>query len=186
MPLFPLFVDLSKKRVLVVGGGKVATRKVKNLLPFTGNITIVSPKLTEELRDIVKSRGLKYVKRRFRSSDLKDKDVVIVAVDDERLQRRVFRLCERRKILCNAVDSPEYCNFIFPALVRRGDVVIGITTSGRVPALSRALRERLEACVPEGIEDALRRLSRIRSARKKGKERQRLLLELARKALKDA
>jgi len=155
MPFFPAFIDLSDKKVLVVGGGKVATRKVKNLLNFTQNITIVAPKISEELQKVAKEKGLKIKRRRFLTSDLKGKDLVIVAVDDVKLQRRIFKFCERRKILCNAVDSPEYCNFIFPSLIVKGELVIGISTSGKVPALSRRIRELIETHLPEDIDRIL-------------------------------
>ena len=185
MAYFPLFVDISKKNVLVVGGGNVGTRKVKNLLSFTKNITIVSPRITKELEELVRENNLKWVKRRFRPIDLKEKDIVIVAVNDLKLQKRIYGLCKKKRILCNAVDSPDYCNFIFPSLIKRGNLVIGISTSGKVPALSRALREKLEECIPENIEEIMKKLEEIRSSEKKGTERQKKLLYLARKFLQN-
>ncbi len=117
MPLFPAFIDLSKKKIFVVGGGKVATRKVKSLLKFTRNITVVAPRVREELLDLIEREGLELLKREFRPTDLKGKHLVVVAVPSLSLQRRIFKLCERRNILCNAVDSPDYCSFIFPSLI---------------------------------------------------------------------
>jgi len=103
---------------------------------------------------------------------------VIVAVDNVKLQERIYRLCERRGILCNSVDSPELCNFIFPSLVVRGELVIGISSSGKVPALSKRIREIIERCLPENIEEVLEELSRERESMKKGEERQRRITEL--------
>ncbi len=183
MPLFPAYIDLSGRSVLVVGGGEVATRKVKSLLRFTKNITVVAPKVTTELRDIVKREGLRLKRRAFMRGDLRGKDMVIVAVDDVRLQRRIFELCERKGILCNCVDSPEYCSFIFPALVVRGDLVVGVSSSGKVPALSRRIRELVERCLPEDLERIAEQLRREREQLRKGKERQRKLLELAEKLI---
>ncbi len=185
MAYFPVFLDLRNRKVLVVGGGKVATRKVKNLLPFTQNITIVSPKVTKELKELIDDYGLRWLRRRFRTLDLRNAGLVIVAVDDLKLQRRVFRLCEKRGILCNAVDSPEFCNFIFPSIIKRGDLILALSTSGKVPALSRALRERLEEFIPENVEEILKELESLRSSLPKGEKRQRLLLELARKLLSE-
>jgi len=182
---FPAYVNLEGKKVLVVGGGKVATRKVKNLLKFTKNITIVSPKATKELETLIKKEKLKWLRRRFKPRDLKEKFLVIVAVDNVKLQKRIYELCERKGILCNSVDSPDYCNFIFPSIIKRGDMVISISTSGKVPALSRALREKLEGCIPENVEEILKELEKIRKSEEKGKERQKKLLKLARKFLKD-
>ncbi|GAB6066563.1 bifunctional precorrin-2 dehydrogenase/sirohydrochlorin ferrochelatase [Aquifex pyrophilus] len=184
MAYFPLFVNLKGKKVLVVGGGKVGTRKVKSLLPFGANVKVVSPKFTEELLHLGNMGKVELVKRRFKPSDLKGVDIVIVAVDNIKLQERIYRLCEKRKILCNSVDSPEFCNFIFPSVIKRGNLVIGISTSGKVPALSRALREKLESCIPEDIENILEELSRLRSSMKKGRERQKRLLREARKRLR--
>lgn len=178
MPLFPAYIDLSEKEVLVVGGGKVATRKVQNLLKFTRNITVVAPEVTREMKDLVKKHSLRLRRRRFLTGDLKNKDMVIVAVDDLELQKRIFNLCEKRRILCNSVDSPEFCNFIFPSLVVRGEVVIGISTSGQVPALSKRLRELIERALPEDLERILETLRLERERREKGEERQRKIVEM--------
>lgn len=178
MPFFPVFIDLSKKKVLVVGGGRVATRKVKNLLRFTEDITVVAPKVTRELDEIYREGRIRLKRRRFLAQDLKEADVVIVAVDNVKLQERIYRLCERRGILCNSVDSPEFCNFLFPSLVIRGDLVIGISSSGKVPALSRRVREIVERCLPESIEEVLEELSRERRRMEKGEERQRRITKL--------
>lgn len=185
MAYFPLFIDISKKNVLVVGGGKVGTRKVKNLLPFTKNITIVSPRITKELEELVRENNLKWIKRRFRPIDLKEKDIVVVAVNDLKLQKRIYELCQKKRILCNAVDSPDYCNFIFPSLIRRGNLVIGISTSGRIPALSRTLREKLDKFIPENIEEIMKKLEKVRRSEKGGTDRQKKLLYLARKFLQN-
>ncbi|AAC07241.1 precorrin-2 dehydrogenase/sirohydrochlorin ferrochelatase family protein [Aquifex aeolicus] len=182
---FPVYLDLKDKEVLVIGGGRVATRKVKTLLEFTKNITIVSPKVTEELKNLIKEKKIKWIDRKFKPSDLKDKFLVVVAVDDIKLQKRVFNLCEKRGILCNSVDSPKYCNFIFPSIIKRGDLVISISTSGKVPALSRALREKIEECLPENIEEIMKELEIIRKSEEKGEERQKKLLRLARELLKN-
>ncbi len=178
MPLFPAYIDLSEREVLVVGGGRVATRKVENLLKFTRRITVVAPKVSERMRELVKKHGLKLRRRKFLTGDLRGKDMVIVAVDDLELQRRIFKLCEKKRILCNSVDSPEFCNFIFPSLIVRGDVVIGISSSGHAPALSKRLRELIEKALPEDLEEVLETLKEERKRGVKGEERQRKLIEL--------
>ncbi len=183
MPLFPAFIDLSRKNVLVVGGGKVATRKVQSLLKFTRRITVVAPKVTREMKRIVKENGLRLKRRRFLRSDLKDKFMVVVAVDDLALQKEIYQLCEKKGILCNSVDSPELCNFIFPSLIVKGDLVVGISTSGKVPALSKRVRELIESCLPEDIDRLLELLERERSSLDRGEERQRRIKELVEKLL---
>jgi len=183
MPLFPVYVDLSSREILVVGGGKVALRKIRSLLKFTRNITLVAPRLDPELERLARQEGVKLKRRRFLRGDLRGKDMVIVAVDDIDLQRKIFEMCSGRGILCNTVDSPEYCNFIFPALVVRGDLVIGVSSSGKVPALSRRIRELIEACLPENLEEVILKLRREREVRQKGEERQRFLMALTRKLI---
>ncbi len=183
MPLFPVFIDLSDRKVLVIGGGEVATRKVKSLVRFTRNITVVAPEVTGEIRRLAEEGKVKVKRRRFMSSDLKGADLVIVAVDDERVQKRVYELCRKRGVLCNAVDSPEWCTFVFPSLIVRGDLVIGISTSGKAPALSRRVREMVERSLPENIEEVLRRVSSERSSLKKGRERQRKIVDMVNRLL---
>lgn len=183
MPLFPVFVDLSEKNVLVVGGGKVATRKVQNLLVFTKKITVVAPSIRKELRALIKENRLSLRRRKFLASDLKNKDVVIVAVDDLKLQERIFTLCEKRKILCNSVDSPKFCNFIFPSLIVRDELVVGISTGGKAPALSKRIREFIEGCLPENVEAVLKKLAQEREKLPKGEKRQKYISELTEKLL---
>lgn len=91
--------------------------------------------------------------------------------------------CKKRNILCNAVDSPDFCTFIFPALVIRGNVVIGVSTSGKVPALSRSLREYMQMVLPEDLEQIEEKLESIRSTLPKGKKRQELMVKLSKKFL---
>ncbi|MDQ7037955.1 MAG: bifunctional precorrin-2 dehydrogenase/sirohydrochlorin ferrochelatase [Aquificota bacterium] len=183
MPLFPVFVDLTGKKVLVVGGGKVGTRKVKSLLPFGPEIVVVSPEFTADLERLGREGRIKLLRRRFMSGDLKGADLVVVAVDDERLQRRIYRMCKKRGVPCNSVDSPQWCSFIFPSLIVRGDLVIGITTSGKVPALSRRVREIVEKCLPDDIEEVLRTLAKERASMEKGERRQRKIKDLVNKLI---
>ncbi len=180
MALFPIFVDLKDKEILVVGGGRVALRKVEKLLPFGGKITVVAPKAVKELKELHRKGKIKLKRRPFKVEDLKNKYLVVVAADDVNLQRRIFNLCQRKGILCNSVDSPEYCNFIFPALVRKGELVIGITTSGKAPALAALLRKHLERNLPDGLAEIVGTLYGERKKRPKGVKRQKYLKKLAR------
>ena len=178
MGYFPVFVDLSNRKVLVVGGGRVATRKVKSLLKFTENVTVVAPETTEEIERLAKEGRIKLRKRKFLSSDLKGVFLVIVAVNKENLQRRIFKLCEKRGILCNAVDSPNWCSFIFPSLVVRDSLVVGITTGGKAPAVSKRVRELIEGCIPEDIGKVLEEISEKRKKLPKGERRRRLMTRM--------
>ncbi len=175
MPMFPAFIDIKGKKVIVVGGGKVATRKVEKLLNFSPKITVISPKITKELQDFYLSKRIVWKKRKFLMNDLKDAYMVVVAVDNMRIQERIFSYCKKKGILCNSVDSPDYCNFIFPALVVRGDLVVGISTSGKVPALSSFVRQSIEKVLPKDISKLLEEAHLLRSSMAKGEERQRFI-----------
>jgi len=183
MPYFPAFIDISHKNVLIVGGGKVATRKAETLIKFTKNIKVVAPKVREELMELIKKEGLILEKRPFRSKDLEGIDMVVVAVDKISLQKRIFKLCEKRRTLCNSVDSPEFCNFIFPSIIKRGEVTIGISTGGKAPALSRRIRELIEKHLPADLESVLSHLVEERERLPKGENRQKHLIDLARKLI---
>ncbi|NPA14738.1 MAG: bifunctional precorrin-2 dehydrogenase/sirohydrochlorin ferrochelatase [Aquificae bacterium] len=183
MPLFPLFVDLKGKEILVVGGGKIATRKVEKLLPFGGKITVVAPKISPELKKLSKEGKIKIKRRRFLTGDLKNKDLVVVATDDINLQRKIFKLCSKKRIPVNSVDSPDYCSFIFGSLIVRGDLVIGITTSSKAPALSKEIRKLIEKHLPPNVEEILNHLYEVRKKYPKGRKRQKLLTQMAKELI---
>ncbi|MDQ7055610.1 MAG: bifunctional precorrin-2 dehydrogenase/sirohydrochlorin ferrochelatase [Persephonella sp.] len=126
-----------------------------------------------------------YEERAFKPSDLKDQFIVIVAVDDIKLQEEIFRLTRDKSIFVNAVDSPDYCDFIFPAYVKKGDVVIGITSSGSAPGLSAKIRKHVEKTLPPNLEDILRQVRELRESLPKGKERQRKILQLVDELFED-
>lgn len=178
MPLFPIFVEIEGKNVLVVGGGTVAQRKIEKLIPFKPKIEVVAKSINEDIKRLTKDyKDIILNERTFDFSDLENRDVVIVAVDDLALQKEIYEECVKRKIPVNSVDSPDYCSFIFPALVVKGDLVIGISTSGTVPGLSAKVRKHIEKCLPENMEEILKELKYIRETLPKGEERQRVVLQ---------
>ncbi len=141
MPYFPFYIDIKGKPCLVVGGGQVAHRKIQKLMPFQPEITVVAPKICEEIRGV---KGVKCLPRPFCENDLEGKFFVISATDDEQLNCEIFNLCNQRKILVNTVDDKEKCGFIFPATAVRGDISVGISTAGKSPLLASFLRESIE------------------------------------------
>ncbi len=183
MRYFPMFVNLEGKRVVVVGGGKVASRKVEKLLPFEPRIRVIAPKITHYIHSLAKEGKIELLKRRVRLKDLRDAFMVIVAVDDLRLQKKIYGFCVKMGIHCNAVDTPDFCTFLFPALVVRGNLVIGVSTSGKVPALSAGIRELIEKELPQNIEDLLSELEGLRESLPEGMERQEKLIALVRQRL---
>jgi precorrin-2 dehydrogenase/sirohydrochlorin ferrochelatase len=139
MRYYPINLDIRNRNCLVIGGGGVGTRKALALLACGARVTVVSPEVTQRLADLAGSHVLVLAQRSYREEDLETMFLVIGATDAEELNRRVHRDAEKRGILCNIADRPEICNFILPSVVRRGDLTIGISTSGRSPALAKKL-----------------------------------------------
>jgi precorrin-2 dehydrogenase/sirohydrochlorin ferrochelatase len=144
MKYYPVHLDINNRKVLVVGGGSVGTRKVKTLLDCGARVTVVSPEVSRQLRELAASGDIKLAERSYQSEDLNGVFVVIGATDDERLNQQISSDADRLNTLCNIADRPEVCNFILPSIVQRNDLVITISTSGQSPALAKKLRKALE------------------------------------------
>lgn len=144
MILFPAFLKLQSRPVLVVGGGAIATSKVGALLRAGARITLVSPKLAPELAELVRNRELDWLPKPFEPADLDGKFLVIAATSLRELNALVYQEADKRRILCNAVDDNEQCHFYYGSVVQRGDLQIAISTNGKSPALAQRLRKELE------------------------------------------
>jgi len=145
MRYFPIQLDIRGRACLVVGGGGVGTRKAKSLIACGGKVTVVSPTATGELQDLAAAGALRVLQREYVGDDLQGMFLVMGATDDERLNRRIRTDAEHLKILCNIADRPEQCDFILPAVVQRGDLIVTVSTSGRSPALAKKLRQDLQS-----------------------------------------
>ena len=144
MRYYPVHLDINNRNVLVVGGGSVGTRKVKTLLDCGARVTVVSPEVSRQLRELAASGDIILAERSYQSEDLTGVFVVIGATDDETLNQQISSDADRLNTLCNIADRPEVCNFILPSIVQRDDLVITISTSGQSPALAKKLRKALE------------------------------------------
>jgi len=144
MKYYPVLLDLDGKLCVVVGGGRVAERKVRNLLQAGARVQVISPQLTFSLTRFKEKGKFIHRQRSFRSADLHGAFLAIAATDDRRVNERVFEQALRQKIPVNVVDDPVHCSFIVPSLVQRGDLLIAVSTSGQSPALARALRQKLQ------------------------------------------
>ena len=144
MKYYPVHLDINNRNVLVVGGGSVGTRKVKTLLDCGARVTVVSPEVSRQLRELAASGDIILAERSYQSEDLTGVFVVIGATDDETLNQQISSDADRLNTLCNIADRPEVCNFILPSIVQRDDLVITISTSGQSPALAKKLRKALE------------------------------------------
>jgi siroheme synthase-like protein len=138
---YPIFLDLKDRPVLVAGAGTVALRKTKGLLEAGARVTVVAPAHLREFEKL----PVKLVQRGFRTSDLAGAALVFAATDDRLTNHRIAIAAKGRGIFANIADSAEECGFIVPARLARGDVQIAVSTGGRNPKLSKALREKLES-----------------------------------------
>ena len=179
MAYFPAFLKLNDRRVLLVGGGHIAGEKLEKLLDFTTEITVVAPEISDDIEAAAKTHGLTLHRRPYRPGDLEEVFLVIVAVDDLTLQKEIYESCQDRHILCNSVDSVDYCDFIFPSYTRKGDLTVAFSTSGVSPSVAKYLRRAIECVIPDSIADFLQEMKQLRASLPKGKERMRLLDEKA-------
>lgn len=144
MKYYPLFADLNNKNVLVIGGGNVAERKVITLLKANADITVIAPQITKRINQFANKKKIILIKREFKSSDIKNFWLVFAATDNIKVQQVIYKECEKKKIFLNIVDIPDYCSFIVPSIIKRGDLILAISTSGKSPALAKVLRKSLE------------------------------------------
>jgi precorrin-2 dehydrogenase/sirohydrochlorin ferrochelatase len=144
MSFYPICLDLEGRPCVVVGGGRVAERKVLGLLSCSAQVSVVSPELTENLLHLYDEGAIQWVTRKYRQGDLKQAFLVIAATGDEETQQQIYEEAAAHKILLNVADVPQRCNFILPATVRQGDLIISVSTTGKSPALARKLRIELE------------------------------------------
>lgn len=159
---YPVFLRLEGQKVLLVGGGAVATRKVSALVEAGAMVGIVSKDLSPSIRSLIDTSKIHYLGSEFQEAMLDGVSLAVVATDDQELNQRVFEACKKKRIWVNVVDNPKLCTFLVPAVIKKGDLRIAISTGGKSPATARLLREILEAMVPEGIEAFLKVMGLVR------------------------
>lgn len=152
MAYFPFFVDLSQKSGLILGGGTVALRKIEKLLPFSPQLRVIAPFICSEIRSIP---GLELTEREFVPGDERNAFFVIAATDDPECNHKIADRCRAQNILVNVVDDAEYCSFLFPALVQKGNLTVGISTGGSSPTAAICLKEQIGEQIPECFDEIL-------------------------------
>lgn len=179
MAYFPFFVELAGASGLVAGGGKVALRKVEKLLPYGPRLTVIAPRIDEK---ILAMPGVVCLRRAFEPADLEGKDFAVAAAGDREVNHWISRLCRERKIPVNVVDDKEASSFLFPSLIKRGELSVGISTGGSSPSAAIYLKERFAEAVPENLPEILDFLAgeraNIRQAVSCGGRREALMKEL--------
>jgi len=146
---YPVFLDLSDQPCLVVGGGPVAEGKVAGLLAAGARVTVVSPTVTARLAGWAAEGRLLHLAREYRAGDVEGRRLALVATDDGAVTREVVAEGRARSVWVNAADEPARCDFILPAVIRRGRLVVAVSTGGASPAAARAIREELEGYLTE-------------------------------------
>jgi precorrin-2 dehydrogenase/sirohydrochlorin ferrochelatase len=142
--LFPMFLKLEGKRCLVVGAGKVGEPKIGGLIDTGARIDVVALEASEAVREWARDQKITLELRAFTPEDLQGAFLAVVASASRGLNEFVYRQAQSRGILCNVVDVPDLCDFYYPAVVRRGDLQIAISTSGQSPSLAQRIRQQLE------------------------------------------
>ena len=160
--LYPLFLNLAGKKCLVVGGGGVAGRKVRSLLECEADVTVISPDISENIKELVSEGKIRCNERSYRAGDVRECFLVIVATDDKEVNKSVSEEAKGLGILYNIVDVPALCNFFVPSIVKIGDLKIAISTNGKSPALAKKLRIELEKTYGSEYAVFLERLGQIR------------------------
>ena len=138
MAYFPMFVQLKNKKCLVIGGGRIALRKIEVLKDFEADVTVIAPEMIPQIRQIDKIRR---IFRTFMEEDFKEAELVVAATNDPKVNSEISKICMQRKIPVNAVDQKEDCSFIFPSYVKEGEVVAAFSSGGQSPMITQYLKE---------------------------------------------
>jgi len=171
MAYFPMLIDMTNLKILVVGGGVIATEKLEKLVDFTTNITVISIEVEERAKELIEKYKLTLNKRAYIKGDIDGFDIVIVATDTIELHKAIYEESRASKTLVNSVDDTQYCDFIFPSYVKRDDLTIAFSTGGASPAFAKELRQYIEKIIPKNVGYFLKEMKALRTTMPKGKER---------------
>ena len=185
--LFPMFLKLHGRTALVVGAGQIAKSKIESLLLAGAQVCVVAPYASAPVIEWATTAKIELRSRCFQPDDLDDVYLVIAATSLADLNHQVAEEAGRRGVLCNVVDDPEFCDFFFPAVLRRGALQIAVSTAGQCPSLSQLIRDALEDQFDADYGARLRQLGELRRAAVSflpmGWRRSKLLRELAERTL---
>jgi len=146
--LFPMFLKLEGRNCLVLGGGSVGEPKVRSLLDSGARVRVVAPSASPAVRDWASRGELIWTEKNYDASDLDGVFLVVAATSSPEVNHAIYREAQTRGILCNVVDDPPHCDFYYPAVVRRGQLQIAVSTAGLSPALAQRIRKQLEREFP--------------------------------------
>ncbi len=159
---YPVALDVTTKKCVVVGGGKVATRKTKGLLEAGARVLVVSPYVSEQLQELVETQAIQWIEDEYNDKYLKESFLVVAATNERQINHHIAEYCRTQKILVNTVDSAEDSDFIVNACVRRGDLTLAVSTNGKSPALARKIRKDLSKVYGEEYAELVEILAEVR------------------------
>lgn len=171
MSYFPMFMDMKNLKVLVIGGGNIASEKLEKILDFTKKITIISLKVEKKTQEIIDENSLTLFDKAYQIGDIQGFDIVIVATDTVDLHQAVYEESREYGILVNSVDDTQYCDFIFPSYVQKGDLTVAFSTGGASPAFAKKIRKYFDKMIPDSVENLLDEMKKLRASIPKGSER---------------
>jgi siroheme synthase-like protein len=144
MSYFPIYLEMTGRRCLVIGGGAVAERKVAGLLEAGAEVVVISPEASDNILRWSKEKSIELIARDYQPGDLTEYEIAFVATDVGAVNAQVFQEARRLGVWINAADDAVHCDFILPSVLRRGDLTVAVSSGGRSPALARTIREELE------------------------------------------
>ena len=146
---YPILISLERFPCLVIGGGKVAYRKVLSLLDFNAQITVLSPKICKPLIDLFRQNKIQIIKKAYSEEFIKDYKITFCATNNPDINKIVRNDCTRNGILLNAADNPSLCDFILPANIKRGDLIISVSSQGKAPFYTKEIKKKIEGFIPQ-------------------------------------
>lgn len=159
---YPIFLNLESKRIVVIGGGSVAARKVLSLLDTQARIVVVAEQIDEALKSRCKNTDIEFVQAKYSKEYLAGATIVFAATSDKKVNEQIYKDCQLVEALCNVTDEPQLCDFFVPAVVKRGDLQIAVCTEGYSPAYAGHIRQKLENIFTEKHGEFLAELETIR------------------------
>ena len=162
MAKYPIFLELGGRRAVVIGGGSVAVRKAQSLLDVDVRLVVVAERIDKMMTALCKNKKAELIKSKYSKDYLAGAVLVIAATNNHQLNKRIYKDCQELEILCNVVDEPELCDFFVPAVVKRGNLNIAISTEGFCPAFAGHIRKKLEKIFTEKHGQFLTELEKIR------------------------
>jgi len=160
--LYPIFLRIENKPVLVVGGGTIAEQKVKGLLDVKAKITVVAPHITPSLEILVSEKRIEVLRREYRPGDVKDFALVFASTNNPDVHKEIFDDAAGRNIPVNVVDVPDLCNFYLASVFQNGDLKVAVSTNGKSPTLGKVIRDRIASEFGKGYPELLETLGDLR------------------------